>query len=576
MRMWKAAAIACLAGALLGTGATAANALPDAAETAGVAEATETTETTEIDKTAEVTEAAEVAKTAGPSATTGLSATAIDRYVRGYLERTRLPGALVAVTKDGQVVHAAGYGRTATGEAITADTPMPLASLSKSFTALAVLRLADQGRIGLDDPVRKHLPEFTMADPRAGRITVRELLQQTSGMSDRTFPELTLPAPDTLKDAVAMLRDAPLAAEPGTRMIYHNPNYAVAARLAEVVAGVPFADHLAAAVFRPLGMTSTTTVDVTTDLPHAGEGHVRAYGQVVRRSHPKWFVNGSYGVVSTARDMARWLIAQNGAGGAFPEETLRTAQRASGVGGSHYGMGWETGKTAGGAPALRHTGWLLTHNSAQTLLPESGYGIAVVTNTGMISGDDAVILTDGLIDLLEGRTDAGAVPFTTTADPWLGGLTLLSLGAGLAGVCRARRWARRRSGQAAWRPAVRLVPWALPIVFFLGLADLVGFLMRRVGTLDQISYVWPALYVWAGAGALASAAVIVSRLVHLVLARRPAAPTGGRSSAEGAFPMPEPARRRPEPAPESAGEGELRAVADLVGDRRQRRVGLAK
>ncbi|WP_433248825.1 serine hydrolase domain-containing protein [Streptosporangium sp. CA-135522] len=493
MKIRKVAAIAGLAGVLLATGTTAADAL------------------TEAPKAGEP------------------SATAIDHYMRAYIERTRLPGALVAITKGDRVVRTAGYGHTAGGEEITKETPMPLASVSKSFTALAVLRLADQGKISLDAPVRKYLPEFTMADPRAGKITVRELLQQTSGMSDQTFPELTLPAPDTLKDAVAMLRTAPLSTEPGVKMMYHNPNYALAARLAEVVAGVPFADFMAATVFGPLGMTSTRTVNTTMDLPGAGEGYIRAYGQVVERAHPKWFVNGSYGVVSTADDMAKWLITQSGAGHVFPKETIKTAQTASGVGGSDYGMGWVSGKTAAGAPRLLHTGWLLTHNSVQTLLPASGYGIAVVTNTGMVSGDDAAIITDGLIDLIEGRPDAEAVPFTATADPWLAGLTLLNLGLGLVGVFRARGWARRRAGRAVWRLIVRLAPYALPIALFAGLAGLFGLLTHRVGTLDQITYVWLALYVWTGTGALAAAAVVVSRLVHIVLTRRSGvpAPAGG-------------------------------------------------
>ncbi|MEV0384887.1 serine hydrolase domain-containing protein [Nonomuraea sp. NPDC050643] len=398
-----------------------------------------------------------------------LSAGAVDDHLRDYVERTRLPDALVAVTKGDQVVHVAGYGRTAGDEVITKTTPMPLASLSKSFTALAVLRLADQHKIDLDAPVRSYLPGFTMADPRAAKITVRQVLQQTSGMSDLSFPELTLPAPGTLREAVAMLRAAPLATEPGTRMAYHNPNYAVAARLVEVVAGVPFADYLNAAVFRPLGMTSSRTVDTSEELPGGGAGYVRAYGRLVARSHPKWFLNGSFGVVSTADDLAKWLIAQSGAGRFPPRRTLETAQTASGVAGSTYGMGWEVGRTAGGAPRLQHTGWLLTHDSAQVLLPASGYGIAVVTNTGMISGDDALLIADGLVDLIEGRPDAGAAPFTMTADPWLAALTVLNLGLGLLGVRRARRWAGRRAGQAAWRPIVRLVPYVLPIGFFLGL-----------------------------------------------------------------------------------------------------------
>ncbi|MEV0199844.1 serine hydrolase domain-containing protein [Nonomuraea sp. NPDC050691] len=459
--------------------------------------------------------------TATSQGTGALSAATVDAYVRDYVARTGLPGALVVVTEGDKVVHVAGYGHTATGEAVTKDTPMPLASLSKSFTALGVLRLADQRRISLDAPVRGYLPEFAMADPRAGKITVRQLLQQTSGMSDRTFPELTLPAPDTLKDAVAMLRTAPLATDPGTKMAYHNPNYAVAARLVEVVAGVPFGDYMAASVFRPLGMTSTRTVNTTRELPGGGAGYIRAYGQVMKRAQPKWFVNGGAGVVSTAGDLAKWLIAQNGSSHAVPERTVKAAQTPSGVGGSTYGMGWQTGKTPGGAPELQHTGWLLTHNSAQTLLPQSRYGIAVVANTGMISGDDALIMTEGLIDIMEGRPGAGAAPFTMSADPWLAGLSLLNLALGVLGVWRARRWAGRRAGRPVWRLIVRMIPYVLPIAFFAGLGDLIALLMNRAGTLDMITYVWLALYIWAATAALAATAVIVARTVHTVLARRP-------------------------------------------------------
>ncbi|MDF5757659.1 serine hydrolase domain-containing protein [Spongiactinospora sp. TRM90649] len=461
---------------------------------------------------------------ATPERSGDLTASVLDDYVRDYAERTGLPGAVVAVTKGDRVVHTAGYGRTAGGEAITKTTPISIASLSKSFTAMAVLRLAEERKIDLDAPVRRYLPEFTMADPRAAKITVRQVLQQTSGMSDMTFPELTLPAPDTLKDAVAMLRTAPLATEPGTAMAYHNPNYAVAARLAEVVAGVPFADHMNAAVFRPLGMTSTTTVNTTGALPGRGAGYIRAYGRVIERAHPKWFLNGSFGVVSTADDLARWLIAQNGANPALPANLVKTAQAPSGLGRSTYGMGWYAGKTAGGAPQVQHSGWLLTHNSMQTVLPESRYGIAVVTNTGMISGDDALFITNGLIDIIEGRPDAGAAPFTMSVDLWLAGLSVLNLALGALGVCRARRWARRRQGRAIWRAVVRLLPYTMPFVLFFGLVDLAGFVTHRAATLELITYVWLALYVWAVTGALAAAAVIISRSLHL-------ARTGRRSRA---------------------------------------------
>src|SRR5690606_114282 len=163
------------------------------------------------------------------------------------------------------------------------------------------------------------------------------------------------------------------------------------------------------------------------------------------------------------------LIAQS-TGRGLPRETLRAAQTPSGVDGSTYGMGWQAGETAGGAARLRHTGWLLTHNSVQTTLPDSRHRIARVTNTGIVPG-----AADGLTDLIEGRPSAGAAPFTMTADLWLGALTLLSAALGVLGVLRARAWARRR------RPFIRLIPYALPVALFLGLADLIGLVMNRAG-----------------------------------------------------------------------------------------------
>ncbi|WP_214417127.1 serine hydrolase domain-containing protein [Sphaerisporangium fuscum] len=453
-----------------------------------------------------------------------VDAAAVDRYVNDYLRRTDLPGAVVAVTKGDQVVSANGYGHDAEGRPMTARTRVPVASLSKSFTALAVMQLVEAGKVDLDTPVRRYLPEFTMADPRAARITVRELLNQTSGMADSAFPDLTLSQPDTLAGAVARMRDAKLAYEPGTTMRYHNPNFFVAARLVEVVSGTPFARYMAEKVFTPLGMESTTTVDTTQDMPDQAKGYIRAYGQVIPRSQPRWFTNGSHGVVTTAADLARWLVMQNNGGRTAADrqiissrsiETMRTPPK-----GGNYAMGWSTYKPENEPVRIQHTGELLTHNSMQVLLPDSGYGIAVVANTAMISGDDSNHLAEGLVELAEGRTPEATTPFTTTADPVLAVLTLLALALGVLGVLRSRKWAVRRAGRPLWRAVLRLLPQAVLVAAFVMLPDLLGFLMNgRKGTLDQVTYAWLALYVWFAAMALAGLAVIATRGFHLLRLR---------------------------------------------------------
>ncbi|MFC7472246.1 serine hydrolase domain-containing protein [Actinomadura keratinilytica] len=194
---------------------------------------------------------------------------------------------------------------------MTARTPVPVASLSKAMTALAVTTLAEEGRVDLDRPVHDQLPEFAPDDARAARITPRQLLDQTSGMADSTHPDLALPQPRTLKAAVAALHGTRLAADPGTAWHYHNTNYAVAARLVETATGTPYAEHLRRSLFAPLGMTGTETVDSTTDMPDGARGYVRAYGQTIERAHPRLFTAGGFGVVSTADDLGKWLIAQH-------------------------------------------------------------------------------------------------------------------------------------------------------------------------------------------------------------------------------------------------------------------------
>ncbi|MEO3753693.1 serine hydrolase domain-containing protein [Streptomyces sp. B6B3] len=461
---------------------------------------------------------------AASSPTPTLDGASIDRYVHAYLERTDLPGAAVAVTRGDQVIRAAGYGHTAAGDAMTARTPVPVSSLSKSMTALAVMQLVERGAVDLDQPVRRYLPEFTMDDARAAEITVRQLLTQTSGMADSAHPDLTRPQPDTLAEAVAALRDAGLAADPGTAWNYHNTNYAVAARLVEVVGGRPFADYLAANVFRPLGMSHTASVDTTDDMPEHARGYVRAYGMLFSRAHPRWFAAGAFGVVSTAADLADWLIAQHNHGTSAAGHRVVSAASIDAMHtppeGREYAMGWSVSPSGEEPRRIQHTGQLLTQNSIQTLLPDSGIGIAITTNTAMVSGDDAAVMLEGLIDLAEGRSPSVGTPFSMRADYVLAALTLLALALGTLGVVRASRWARRTADRPLWRAALRTLPHLLPLLLFVELTSLVGLLTNRQGTLAQLMYIWPALVILTGTAALASTALVTARTLAVLHVRR--------------------------------------------------------
>ncbi|AQZ66702.1 serine hydrolase [[Actinomadura] parvosata subsp. kistnae] len=439
----------------------------------------------------------------------------VDAYVEEYRASTGLPGVEVAITKGSAVVHAAGYGETAAGEPVTADTPMAMASVSKSFTALAVMQLAERGQVGLDEPVRRYLPEFTMADPRAGRITVRELLHQTSGMDDSAFREKSLPQPQDLRGAVARLRTARLAAEPGSAYSYHNTNYQVAARLVEVVSGRPFAAYLDANVFRPLGMRHSRTVDTDRDLPGSARGHLYVLGRAVAVPEPAGFGNGSGGVLSTARDMAKWLIAQNGGlPGLLSARGVREMRTGSKQN-PEYALGWELGETALGTPVLEHGGDLFTSTAHQLLMPGSGYGVAVMANTGM-AFSDAHALMAGIVAVIEGgRPQAPPSMWSLIlVDAFFVLLSLVTVGLAVRGVVRARLWALQGAGLrlGLWRMG-RLVPYVLPAVLCGTVTSVHRVLAHgRDAAWIQLAYLYPTFMVWLVVAAAAGLAVVGARL----------------------------------------------------------------
>ncbi|MEV4107883.1 serine hydrolase domain-containing protein [Nonomuraea sp. NPDC049695] len=436
----------------------------------------------------------------------GVTPASVDAFVEQYREATGLPGVAVAITKGTKVIHAAGYGRTSTGERVTADTPMAVASVSKSFTSLAVMQLVEKGQVDLDQPVYGYLPEFTMADPRAAKITVRELLNQTSGMADSAFHEKSLPQPTTLQGSVARLKTAKLATEPGTVFSYHNTNYQVAARLVEVVSGEPFAAYLRAHVFTPLGMRSSTTVDTERDLPASARGHLVVLGQAIALPEPPGFGNGSGGVLSTAGDMARWLIAQsNGILTPASTQQLRTPSQAN----REYALGWTLGRTPHGTPFIEHGGDLFTSTADQLLMPGSGYGVAVMANTGMTYAD-AGALMEGLVALIEGDTPkVPSAPQYLPTDILFLLLTLVTIGLAVRGAAGSRRWAARRTG---WQ-RLRLVPYLVPLALCLSAAPIFRVLARGSDIMwIQVVYLYPAFMIWLVVAAIAGTAVVVARL----------------------------------------------------------------
>ncbi|GAB2805075.1 serine hydrolase domain-containing protein [Lentzea nigeriaca] len=394
---------------------------------------------------------------------------ALALFVSSFTAEASHPGVAVAITKGDQVVAVQGYGHDSAGAPITENSKMAIASVSKSFTALAVRQLADPGKIDLDAPVF------------GSKITPRQLLDHTSGISDRTLPEKSLPQPNTPEEAVERAREVLSTAEPGGERRYTNTNYHLAARLVELASGEKFNDYLRAHIFEPLGMRDTVAINVTPrDLPpDYRRGYGYAYGFSVPLNEPDRFVGGSDGVITTAADMAKWLAAQQ-----------KPAPKD--------GMGWETDSQG----RLRHSGIWFTSTAGQ-LLTQSGYGIAVMSNSGVGLGNEGTYaLENGIADVLEGRTPAEPSSPRLIIDLVLAALTLLSLGLGVRALRRPRKLHK------AWQ-VLRFVPLGV----LLSLPALTGLIYGggRDITFHQLAVYSLPLVVWLGVSSVMNISVAVVR-----------------------------------------------------------------
>ena len=442
--------------------------------------------------------------------------TSIEDYLAEVMRETGVPGLSVVVTQGDRLVHAAGYGEDSEGAPVTADTPMRIASVSKSFTAMAVMTLVEDGRIALDEPVAGQLPGFTMADPRFADVTPRHLLNQTSGFSDTTIDVTALETSTSLADHTAKLASASLAADPGTRYEYCNVNYDLAARVVEVASGRTFDDYLKEHVFGPLGMSRST---VGSDVPPA-DGYNSVFGAWVSRPELPGFLasSGSGGVVTTAADMGKWLISQTGNGTRLVSpDSLRTMHTSSTV--DDYAMGWIPDRGPDGLERLVHPGNLFTYSAVQAVVPATGHGFAVLANSASLH-DETYDVLNGLIALSQGRDPEPAGGGRQSFELVLGLIALAATGLGVLGVRRSARWARRRTGTPAWRVAPRFVPLLVPVALLAAYPDLTSILMNgRTVTWAQLTYFPLPLTITVVAAALAGLATATARLLRLLRLR---------------------------------------------------------
>lgn len=328
----------------------------------------------------------------------GASIVEAERVLRQELDASGIPGGAVVIVSGGRV-EARGAGDAGDGRPVTAATPFVLGSATKSFTALAVMELVDAGQVALDSPVRTYVPEFELA---AGEpvddITVRQVLQQTSGLDDLAGGPLLASATDgTATQAIAELKNARLASKPGQTWLYANANYVLAGLVVEHVSGLSYGDFVQRHIFDPLGMThSYVTADAATSAGLA-IGHRFWFGLPVATGPTTRDATLAAGyLISTAEDLGRYL-AMYLAGGVAADghrlvsadavQTLMTPGPAAHLGpwaqgqDSRYAMGWFRGGPWGDDVAF-HPGNTPDSSTMLAIFPDRGIAVATVLNAG--------------------------------------------------------------------------------------------------------------------------------------------------------------------------------------------------
>ncbi len=348
-----------------------------------------------------------------PSTLLGETQKKIDVAVAQVLASTGVPSASIAIVKDGKIAYVKAYGDAKIEPKTPANPEMrySIGSISKQFTATALLMLAEQskGKVSLNDRVSKYVPGLT----RGKDVTIRQLLSMTSGYQD-FWPQDYVPPvmmkPATAKFILDRWARIPLDFEPGTKWQYSNTNYVIAGLIVEKVSGMKLMDFFKKRIFTPLHMDSAESMHLAKDSPTEPVGYLR-YALGPLRAAPKegqgWmFAAGELDM--TAEDLARWdisVIEQRLMKPASYKALETEVQLKNGTG-TKYALG--IGATMeGGRRVLAHGGETSGFVSANEIYPDDRAAIVVLTNLDASSaaGDIAKKIRPLLFAVQDAKAD---------------------------------------------------------------------------------------------------------------------------------------------------------------------------
>lgn len=360
-----------------------------------------------------------------------------DELMVSFIQEKKAPGAALAVTKDGRLLLARGYGWSdpETEEPIEPESTFRIASLSKPITALAILRLVDHGRLALDDRIGDILdwnsePALNqISDPRILEITIRQALQHTGGFdrgasfdpmfrSERIARATQTPAPAKPSAIIEYMLQRPLDFAPGERYAYSNFGYLLLGRVIERITDTDYEDWVQRDLLAPLGIQSAALGHTRFEDRREGEVRYHHRGGLVKSVFPDieerverpyggWYLeamDAHGGWIASAPDLARLVTALDAKDGPLSDE-FRTALEAApaGLAGhdadgnpkpTYYGLGWSVRHLDNGGVNLWHTGSL---NGTETLMVRRHDGLCWICLFNTRNGPDGKSLV-GAID----------------------------------------------------------------------------------------------------------------------------------------------------------------------------------
>ncbi|MEV6216853.1 serine hydrolase domain-containing protein [Nocardia sp. NPDC051833] len=316
----------------------------------------------------------------------------LDAKIETAMRAYRIPGVAVGVLTDGEE-YIKGYGVTNVDRPVPVDgdTLFRIGSTTKTFTGTAMMRLVDEGRVELDAPVRRYLPDFAVADPDAGAtVTVRQLLDHTSGWLGDFVQDFGR-GDDAIARYVAAMTRLPQLTPPGAVFAYNNAGLVVAGRIIEVVTGATYETAVQNLLLDPLALTNTRFFsDQIIGLNVAASHDVVGEKAVVDTGfwHFPRSCNPTGSLISTARDQLRYARFHLGDGtGLMSEQALIAMRSDPGAGGTlqveltGMGVAWMLRPSAENETIVQHGGTWSGQRSGFFLVPSRDFAMTVLTNS---------------------------------------------------------------------------------------------------------------------------------------------------------------------------------------------------